>query len=69
VEEDRWKFIMIENYCHHSSDLREIPGLIDEQKYAQAYMGEYVNDNSFLFQVIEPIDIDVISKFEESSNN
>lgn len=41
--------IMIENYCHHSSNPQEIPALIDEQKYAQAYLKEYVEDRSFLF--------------------
>lgn len=46
---------MIENYCHHSSDVRETPGLIEEQKYALAYITEYINDKSFLFKVIEPI--------------
>jgi Ser/Thr protein kinase RdoA (MazF antagonist) len=47
---------MIENYCHHCSDSREIAGLIEEQKYALAYLTEYINDRSFLFQVIEPIE-------------
>lgn len=48
---------MIENYCHHSSDITEIPSLIDEQKYALAYIKEYINDRPFLFEVIEPLDI------------
>ena len=47
---------MIENYCHHSSDTREIPGLIEEQRYALAYITEYLNDRSFLFEVVEPIE-------------
>lgn len=47
---------MIENYCHHSSDTREIPSLIEEQKYALAYITEYLNDRSFIFKVIEPIE-------------
>jgi Ser/Thr protein kinase RdoA (MazF antagonist) len=46
---------MIENYCHHSSDPRETAGLIEEQQYAQAYIREYLNDNQFLFEVIEPV--------------
>lgn len=46
---------MIENYCHHSSDVRETPSLIEEQKYALAYITEYINDKPFLFKVIEPI--------------
>ena len=46
---------MIENYCHHSSDPRETSSLINEQKYAQAYIKEYLKGNSFLFQVIEPL--------------
>lgn len=49
---------MIENYCHHSSDVREIPSLIEEQKYALAYIKEYINDRSFLFKVIEPVELE-----------
>lgn len=56
---------MIENYCHHSSDTREIPGLIDEQKYALAYIKEFINDKSFLFKVIEPISSDLTKSFSE----
>ncbi|WHX50927.1 phosphotransferase [Paenibacillus woosongensis] len=47
--------VMIENYCHHSSNMKEIPSLIDEQKYALAYIHEYINDRSFLFEMIAPI--------------
>lgn len=50
--------IMIGNYSHHSSDPRETAGLIDEQKYAQAYIREYLKGNSFLFDVIEPVRMD-----------
>jgi hypothetical protein len=50
--------IMIGNYSHHSSDPRETAGLIDEQKYAQAYIREYLKGNSFLFEVIEPVKMD-----------
>ncbi|WP_438348487.1 phosphotransferase enzyme family protein [Paenibacillus sp. FA6] len=46
---------MIENYCHHASDPRETSGLIDEQKYAQAYIREYLCGHSFLLEVIEPL--------------
>lgn len=49
---------MIENSCHHSSDPRETTSLIDEQKYAQAYIREYLNGNPFLFEVIEPVNVD-----------
>ncbi|MCP1427477.1 Ser/Thr protein kinase RdoA (MazF antagonist) [Paenibacillus xylanexedens] len=49
---------MIENTCHHSSDPRETTSLIDEQKYAQAYIREYLNGNPFLFEVIEPVNVD-----------
>ncbi|WP_339282975.1 phosphotransferase [Paenibacillus sp. FSL R5-0486] len=49
---------MIENSCHHSSDPRETTSLIDEQKYAQAYIKEYLNGNPFLFEVIEPVNVD-----------
>ncbi len=53
-------FIMfiIENYCHHASDPREAASLIDEQKYAQAYMRAYLSNTPFLFDVIEPVEID-----------
>ncbi|WP_312117281.1 phosphotransferase enzyme family protein [Brevibacillus reuszeri] len=50
--------IMIENYSHHSSNPTEISSLILEQKYAQAYIREYVNGNSFLFRGIEPVTVD-----------
>lgn len=50
--------IMVENYCHHSSDSREIPGLINEQKYALAYINEYITDKSFIFKGIEPVEFD-----------
>ncbi|OAB34025.1 phosphotransferase enzyme family protein [Paenibacillus glacialis] len=49
---------MIENYCHHASDPRETSSLIDEQQYALAYIREYLNDTPFLFDVIEPVEID-----------
>lgn len=52
---------MIENYCHHASDPREAASLIDEQKYAQAYIREYLNGNSFLYEVIEPVENDKIN--------
>ncbi|MNP79482.1 hypothetical protein D3C76_1773370 [compost metagenome] len=52
--------VMIENYCHHSSNLKEIPSLIDEQKYALAYINEYINDRSFLFEMIAPVDTELI---------
>jgi len=46
---------MIENYCHHASDPREIASLIEEQQYAKAYITEYLKDKPFLFEVIEPV--------------
>ncbi len=49
---------MIENYCNHASDPRETASLIDEQKYAQAYIREYLQGNPFLFEVIEPVNMD-----------
>jgi Ser/Thr protein kinase RdoA (MazF antagonist) len=49
---------MIENYCHHASDPRETASLIEEQPYAQAYIRDYLKDIRFLFQVIEPVEID-----------
>lgn len=50
--------VMIGNYCHHSSDPRETAGLIDEQPYAQAYIRKYLDDTPFLFDRIEPVEID-----------
>jgi Ser/Thr protein kinase RdoA (MazF antagonist) len=50
--------VMIGNYCHHSSDPRETANLIDEQPYAQAYISKYMNDTPFLFDRIEPVEID-----------
>lgn len=47
---------MIENYCHHASDPREIASLIEEQPYAQAYIRAYLNENPFLFEVIESLE-------------
>ncbi|WP_042169507.1 phosphotransferase enzyme family protein [Paenibacillus gorillae] len=49
---------MIGNYSHHSSDSRETSGLIDEQPYAQAYIGQFLKGHSFLFDTIEPVEID-----------
>ncbi|TDQ33713.1 phosphotransferase enzyme family protein [Aureibacillus halotolerans] len=47
---------IIENYCHHSSDPSEIPSLINEQKYALAYINAFIKDKPFLFEVLEPVD-------------
>ncbi|WP_440119344.1 phosphotransferase enzyme family protein [Paenibacillus sp. QZ-Y1] len=49
---------MIENYCHHASDPRETPRLMEEQEYAQAYLREYLMDAPFLFKVIETVEMD-----------
>lgn len=49
---------MIENYCHHASDPRETASLMDEQKYAQAYIRNFLNNTPFLFEMIEPVKID-----------
>lgn len=46
---------MIENYCHHASNPRETSSLILEQPYAQAYIKQYLNEVSFLFDQIEPV--------------
>ncbi|MFD3258108.1 phosphotransferase enzyme family protein [Paenibacillus lentus] len=48
---------MIENYCHHSSNPNEISNLKAEQKYALAYIKEYLDGNSFLFKRITPIEM------------
>ncbi|MGF9696159.1 phosphotransferase enzyme family protein [Paenibacillus sp. MABNR03] len=50
--------IMIENYCHHASDPEETSRLIDEQPYAQACIREFLKGNPFLFNPIEPVEID-----------
>lgn len=47
---------MIENYCHHSSNPQEIPNLKAEQKYALAYIHEYLRGNPFLFTRIAPLE-------------
>ncbi|MBD3919454.1 phosphotransferase [Paenibacillus sp. PR3] len=46
--------IMIENYCNHVSDPREIPGLLEQQPYAQAIIRDFLNGDPFLFNPIEP---------------
>lgn len=45
---------MIENYCHHASDPREISSLIAEQPYAQAIIRDFLKGVPFVFQVNEP---------------
>lgn len=47
--------VMIGNYCHHVSDVTEVAGLINEQKYALAYIHAYINDSEFLFNRLEPV--------------
>lgn len=47
--------IMIENYCNHVSDPREIAGLMEEQPYAQAIIRDFLNGDPFLFNPIEPV--------------
>lgn len=48
---------MIENYCHHSSNPDEISNLKAEQKYALAYIKEYLDGNTFLFKRIISIEM------------
>ncbi|MBB4824847.1 Ser/Thr protein kinase RdoA (MazF antagonist) [Sporosarcina luteola] len=50
--------VMIENYCHHASNPRETSGLIAEQPYAQAYIRNYLYDTPFVFETIQPVQID-----------
>ncbi|WP_339315713.1 phosphotransferase [Paenibacillus sp. FSL R10-2734] len=45
--------VMIENYCHHASDPRETEGLKAEQPYALAMLRNYLEGESFLFNMIE----------------
>jgi len=52
---------MIENYCHHASDPRETASLMEEQQYAQAYIREYLNDRPFLFEVVKPVEINLLA--------
>ncbi|GMK37231.1 homoserine kinase [Paenibacillus sp. CCS19] len=47
--------IMIENYCNHVSDPREITGLKEEQPYAQAIIRDFLKGDPFLFNPIEPV--------------
>ncbi|GGG72253.1 phosphotransferase enzyme family protein [Paenibacillus radicis (ex Gao et al. 2016)] len=50
--------VMIGNYSHHASDSRETSSLIDQQQYAQALIGQFLKDQPFLFDAIEPVEID-----------
>ena len=58
---------MIENYCHHAPDPRETSGLLHEQPFAQAYIRAYLNETSFLFDVIEPVTVGEPVKVEEGN--
>ncbi|MEK3757110.1 phosphotransferase [Paenibacillus sp. FSL P4-0338] len=49
--------IMIGNYSHHISNPDELPSLREEQTYALAYLREYLADSRFLFDRIQPIEI------------
>ncbi|MFM9276898.1 phosphotransferase enzyme family protein [Paenibacillus jiagnxiensis] len=49
---------MIENYCTHAPDPRETSGLIKEQPYAQAIIRDFLNGAPFLFNSIEPMEIE-----------
>jgi Ser/Thr protein kinase RdoA (MazF antagonist) len=49
--------IMIENYSHHASNPLEKEGLIAEQPYAQAIIKKYLNNESFLFQPLTPVEV------------
>ncbi|TVX86851.1 phosphotransferase enzyme family protein [Paenibacillus agilis] len=49
---------MIENYCHHSSDPRETAGLNAEQPFAQAIIQSYLQERPFLFEPLEPIEVE-----------
>jgi len=49
--------IMIENYSHHASNPSETDSLKHEQMYALAYIDAYLSGNSFLLNVLKPVEI------------
>jgi len=53
---------MIENYCHHASNPSEKANLITEQPYAQALIRDYLQGAPFLFNPIEPMEIEDFSR-------
>lgn len=48
---------MMENYSHHASNPSETDSIKQEQMYALAYIDEYINGNSFLLNVVKPVEI------------
>ncbi|MGG3282364.1 phosphotransferase enzyme family protein [Paenibacillus solani] len=49
--------IMIENYSHHASNPSETDSLKHEQMYALAYIDTYLNGDSFLLNVVKPLEL------------
>lgn len=45
--------VMLGNYSHHANNPAEVPGLREQQPYAQAFIREYLMSAPFLFQRIE----------------
>ncbi|WP_242615075.1 hypothetical protein [Paenibacillus solani] len=49
--------IMIENYSHHASNPSETEGIKQEQMYALAYIETYLSGDSFLLNVVKPVEL------------
>ena len=48
---------MIENYCHHAANPVETENLKSEQVFAQTYLHAFLQDSSFLFRRVDPVQI------------
>ncbi|WP_187355423.1 phosphotransferase enzyme family protein [Paenibacillus tengchongensis] len=47
--------VMLGNYSHHADNPEEISGLREEQPYALAYLRQFLQGNSFLFERMMPV--------------
>lgn len=50
---------MIENYCHHAANPEETENMIFEQMFAQAYLQAFLQDSSFLFRRVDPVQVGI----------
>ena len=48
---------MIENYCHHAANPEETENLKSEQVFAQTYLHAFLQDSSFLFRRVDPVQV------------
>lgn len=48
---------MIENYCHHAANPEEAENLTSEQMFACAYLQAFLQDSSFLFRRVDPVQV------------